>query len=75
MGLTRDSVLQRQQQIEQKLGTLSYQVLKALDEIKALEREFASLDATRKNLDVEEAIAKAQDPKPDSKANKEAKAT
>jgi len=61
MGLTRDSVQQRQQQIEQKLGTLSYQVLRALDEIKALEREFASLDATRKNLDAEEAIAKAKE--------------
>ena len=60
MGLTRDSVLQRQKAIELRLGVLSYQVLKQLDEIKALEREFTSLDATRKNFDAEEAIAKAK---------------
>jgi hypothetical protein len=72
MDLVRDGVLRRQQQVEQKLGALSYQVLKLLDEIKALEREFASLDATRKDLDAEEAIAKAQDLKPDQEAEKKA---
>jgi len=75
MGLVRDKLVQRQQQVTVKIGTLSYQALKLLDEIKGLEREFASLDTTRKDLDAEEAIAKAQDPKPRSKAKKEAKAT
>jgi len=72
MGLTRDKLIQRQQQVEIRIGALSYQVLKALDEIKALEREFASLDATRKDLDAEEAIAKARDLKPDQEAEKKA---
>lgn len=68
MGLTRDKLLQRQQQVEIRIGALSYQVLKMLDEIKALEKEFASLDTIRKNLDAEEAIAKAQDLKPNQEA-------
>lgn len=68
MGLVRDKLLQRKQIVEQKIGALSYQVLKMLDEIKALEREATSLDATRKDFDAEEAIAKAQDLKPSQKA-------
>ncbi len=72
MGLTKDKLLQRQQRVEIRIGALSYQVLKILDEIKALEREFASLDATRRDWDTEEAITKAkEDLKPESKAEKE----
>lgn len=72
MGLTRDKLVQRQQQVEIKIGALSYQVLKLLDGIKALEREFISLDAIRKNMDAEEAIAKAKDQKPNQEAKEKA---
>ena len=72
MSLTKDKLLQRQQQVEVKIGALSYQVLKMLDEIKALEREFTSLDATCRDLDTEEAIAKAkEDLKPEPEVKKE----